>query len=138
VKNMSDDELEKIKMRKAEMMMNRQSLPKGVVKLHTPDEFDALVSKHPQEIILIDLSAEWCGPCKMFGPIFEKLSQDYQGEFIFAKVDVDENPVVAQKYNVTGVPTTLFIKGGELINKLVGAAGYDSMVQIMKNLKEEY
>ncbi|MEJ2248135.1 MAG: thioredoxin [Candidatus Lokiarchaeota archaeon] len=135
---MSDNELEKIKMRKAEMMMKgEKSLPKKIVKVHNMNEFDALINEYPETIILIDFTAVWCGPCQMFGPIFEKLSQDYSEDFIFAKVDVDENPMVARKYSVTGVPTTAFIKGNKLVNRMVGAHGYDSMVQVLNRLREE-
>jgi thioredoxin 1 len=135
---MSDNELEKIKMQKAEKMMSRQTLPKEIVKLHTPDEFDDLIQKYPEEIVIIDFTAVWCGPCQMFGPIFEQLNKDYSGDFIFAKVDVDENPIIARKFNITGVPTTAFIKGDRVINRMVGAVGYDRMAQILDGLKEEY
>lgn len=64
--------------------------------------------------IALDFKAEWCGPCKMFGPIFEKVSNDYD-DVVFAKVDIDESPEIANYFNIRGVPTVAFIKNKELV-----------------------
>ena len=71
-------------------------------------------------IALVDFWAEWCGPCRMIGPIVEELSKDYEGKALVAKVDVDENSELSQKYGVRSIPTILILKDGEVVDKHVG------------------
>lgn len=71
--------------------------------------------------VLVDFWAEWCGPCKMIGPIVEELAHDYEGKAIIGKVDVDANPVVASSLGIRSIPTLMFFKGGQLMDKQVGA-----------------
>src|SRR3990172_1930385 len=71
---------------------------------------------------LIDFWAVWCGPCRMVGPIVEEIAKEYDGKAIIGKVDVDNNPQIAQKYGIRNIPTILFIKGGEVVDKQVGAS----------------
>jgi thioredoxin 1 len=132
---MSDDELEKIKQRKVEMLLKQQSMPNEIINLHGINDLNKLTNDFPDKVVIIDLWAVWCGPCKTFGPIFEKVYQEYSRDFIFAKVNVDENPSIAQFYGVTAIPTTLFIKNGEIVRKFVGLMNYDTFKQILEKLK---
>jgi thioredoxin 1 len=86
----------------------------------TDDNFEELVLKADKPV-LIDLWAEWCGPCRMVGPVVEELSNDYDGRAICGKIDVDSNPNVTVEYGVRNIPTLLFFKNGELVDKQVGA-----------------
>jgi len=72
--------------------------------------------------VLVDLWAAWCGPCRMIAPIVEKLAGEYSGRLKVAKLDVDENPGTAISYQVQGIPTLLFFRGGKLVDRIVGAA----------------
>lgn len=71
--------------------------------------------------ILVDFWAEWCGPCRMIGPIVEELANEYDGKAVIAKVDVDSNPNVSAKFGIRSIPTLLVFKGGEIVDKQVGA-----------------
>lgn len=83
--------------------------------------FDELVLKSDKPV-LVDFWAEWCGPCRMVAPVVEELSQDYAGKLLVTKLDVDSNPEVAMKFGIRNIPTILFFKGGEVVDKHVGAA----------------
>lgn len=72
--------------------------------------------------IVLDFSATWCGPCKKIAPIIEELADEYDGRVIVGKCDVDENEVLTSKYGIRNIPTVLFIKNGEVVDKNVGAA----------------
>ena len=71
--------------------------------------------------VLVDFWAEWCGPCRMIGPLVEELAEEYEGKAIMAKMDVDSNPTIPAKYGIRNIPTVLFFKCGEVADKQVGA-----------------
>lgn len=73
------------------------------------------------KLVVVDFWAEWCGPCRLVTPIIDELSQDYDGKAVIGKVNVDHNAAVASKYNVRSIPTILFLKNGEVVDKQVGA-----------------
>jgi thioredoxin len=132
---MSDHELEKIRLKKAEMLMKLSSLPKEIIEVHSANEFNKIITEY-DKIIIIDFWAVWCSPCKIFVPVFKKLQEEYQNEFIFLKVNVDEVPSIAQQYRISGIPTTLFIRKGQVLNKVVGATNYDNMKVFLERLKD--
>ncbi len=71
-------------------------------------------------IAVVDFWAEWCGPCRMIGPIIEELSKDFDGKALIAKVDVDDNSELSAKFGVRSIPTILILKDGEVVDKHVG------------------
>ena len=71
--------------------------------------------------VLVDFWAEWCGPCKMIGPVVEELAGDYEGKAVIAKLNVDENPQVTARFGVRSIPTLLVFKNGQVVDKQVGA-----------------
>jgi thioredoxin 1 len=73
------------------------------------------------KLTVVDFWAEWCGPCRAIGPVIDELSKDYAGRVNVGKVNVDENPQVSMNYGITSIPAILFIKNGEVVDKLVGA-----------------
>lgn len=86
----------------------------------TDSNYEEIINKSEQPIV-IDLWAEWCGPCKMIDPIIKEMDQEYDGKAIMAKLNVDENPEVTGAFGIRNIPTVLFLKNGEVVDKQVGA-----------------
>ncbi|MCR4763997.1 MAG: thioredoxin [Lachnospiraceae bacterium] len=81
-------------------------------------EEEVLKSKLP---VLVDFYADWCGPCKMMAPVIKEMAEEYDGELKVGKLNVDENPDIAQKYGVMSIPNFQFFKNGEVVESLLGA-----------------
>ncbi len=99
----------------------------------TDANFEELVlnSENP---VLVDFWAEWCGPCRMVGPIVQEIGQDYEGKVVVGKLDVDSNPGVSAKFGIRNIPTILFFKGGEIVDKQVGAVPKQVLVNKLEAL----
>lgn len=93
----------------------------------TDSNFEELVLNSDKPVI-VDFWAEWCGPCRMVGPIVEEVGVDYEGKAVVAKVDVDSNPGITAKYGIRNIPTILFFKNGEVADKQVGAVPKSTIV----------
>ena len=93
----------------------------------------AITNENFQEImgsempVVIDFWAEWCGPCRMIAPIVDELAAEYEGRVLVAKCDVEECEEAVAKFGVRNIPTVVFVKGGELVDKNVGAASKDAL-----------
>jgi thioredoxin 1 len=79
--------------------------------------------------VLVDFWAEWCGPCKMIGPLIEELATEYDGKAVIGKLNVDENPDIAATYGIRSIPTLLVFKGGEIVDRIVGAVPKANIAQ---------
>ena len=83
------------------------------------ENFDQIIKTNP--IVVVDFWAEWCGPCRAMNPIIEELSSIYENKIVFAKLNVDKNPVTPSKYGFSSIPTFLIIKNGQIMNSIIGA-----------------
>ena len=84
--------------------------------------------------LVVDFWAEWCGPCKMISPVVDELASEYEGKVVIGKVNVDENEELPAKYGIRNIPTLLFFKNGELVDKHVGAATKAILEEKIKKL----
>jgi len=104
-----------------------------MAKEFTTENFnnEVLESKIP---VLVDFWAEWCGPCRMIAPILDELSDEFQEKAVVGKVNVDLESDISTKYGITSIPTLLFFKNGEIIDKHVGAASKNQLEEKLNSL----
>lgn len=92
-------------------------------------DFDAAVDAAP--LAMVDFWADWCGPCKMVAPFVEKIADDYDGKALVAKVNIDEEPELAQRFGVMSIPTLIFLKGGQEIDRKVGVMPPEAFTAVL-------
>lgn len=85
------------------------------------------------ELVVVDFYANWCGPCKMIGPVIEKLATEYEGKATITKVDIESDRELAQEYKVRSIPTILFFKNGEVIDKSIGNVSKTQLESMIEN-----
>jgi thioredoxin 1 len=95
--------------------------------------FDEVVIKADKPVI-VDFWAEWCGPCRMIGPIIEEIGKEYEGRVIVVKCDVDSSPEVSSRFGIRNIPTVLFFKGGQIVDKQIGAVPKSNFVNKLNAL----
>ncbi len=103
-----------------------------MAKEFTDSNFEELLANNV--VVVADFWANWCGPCRMVTPIIEELASEYEGKALIGKVDVDDNNDVASKYGIRNIPTILFFKNGEIVDKQVGAAPKNTIEDKIKAL----
>ena len=134
---MEDSELEKIKKKQLEELLQQQNLNKIVNEMPvmelTSQNFDQ--KKSENELLLVDFWAEWCGPCKSMHPIFSRMARKYKS-VRFARVNVDNAQDIARRYGVQSIPTFIMFKNGEVANTMVGAVGEPGIHMICKKFTE--
>lgn len=124
----SDEEVERINERKMRMMVqgaksktgDSGAKPQGKPIDLSDSDFHRVVKEHP--VMVVDFWAPWCGPCRVVSPVLEELSSEMAGKATFGKLNVDDNPMVAQEFGIQGIPTIMIFKNGEPVDGLVGAA----------------
>ncbi|MDY6966079.1 MAG: thioredoxin [Halobacteriota archaeon] len=122
-----DKELERIRVKKIKEMTDggkAAGLPDEPLKVND-ETFDQVTKEYP--LVVVDCWAEWCGPCRMIGPIIDELAKDYAGKIVFGKLNVDENQKTAMQYQIMSIPSLFIFKDGELIDKIVGAMPRDAL-----------
>ncbi len=119
-----DYDLEAIRLRKmSELMSESQAkpMPDVVVEVESVDQFNQLVNDYKDDLVITDFWAPWCGPCKSFAPAFSALQGEFKSKrVVFTKLNVDNNQDIAGQFNVTGIPTTIFIHNKKLVHRQVG------------------
>lgn len=92
----------------------------STVKTVTDDSFEAEVLRNPRPVI-VEYWAEWCGPCRMLGPVLEQIAEELDGAVDVVKINSDENPRTTQRYGILAIPTTSVFSGGEIVKQILGA-----------------
>jgi thioredoxin 1 len=115
-------------------LINKLFTNNKIMAVEITDSNFADVALSTDKPVMIDFWAEWCGPCRMVTPIVEEMSNDYDGKAIVGKVNVDENPDISAKFGIRNIPTIIFLKGGQVVDKSVGAVPKNVLTEKMEAL----
>ncbi len=130
-----DEDVEKIKEEMVDKMMNdteSKEYPAEPVKV-TDNDFKETIKEYP--LVLVDFWAAWCGPCKMMEPVLDELAEEYQGDVVIGKMNVDKNQNIPSRFQVSSIPTMVLFKEGEVVDRMIGALGKEQLSQkIEENL----
>jgi len=107
-----------------------------MAKVFTDQNFEQEVL-NSQKPVLVDFWAPWCGPCQMMGPIIEELAEELEGQVVVGKLNVDENPQMAQKYGIMGIPTLLVFKNGQVVEQFVGVQPKEVLKTSLTNFAKD-
>ena len=116
-----DEELQRIREQKLREMEEQLHPPKKEFKVHPVDStnFQGMLKTH--QFLVVDFWAEWCGPCRMVGPVIEELAREFGDRVTFAKCNTDRNPGIASGFGITAIPTIILFSGGQVADVVVGA-----------------
>jgi thioredoxin 1 len=123
------DELELIRATKMRELLRKAEAPSGPLMISDAN-FDETIKKN--RLVVVDCWAEWCGPCRMISPVIDQLAKEYAKKVLFAKLDVDNNPVTAAKFGIMSIPTLLMIKDATLAEGIVGAVPKNHIEVILR------
>jgi thioredoxin 1 len=115
-------------------LINKLFTNKKIMAVEITDANFAEVAMNSDKPVMIDFWAEWCGPCRMVTPIVEEMANDYDGRAVIGKVNVDENPDISAKFGIRNIPTIIFLKGGQVVDKSVGAVPKNVLTEKMEAL----
>lgn len=131
------DELEMLRRKKLEELRKRylegdklKEMPDKPIEVNDRN-FEEVVTNN--ENVAIDCWAPWCGPCLMIAPIIEELAKEYKGKIVFGKLNVDNNPQTAMRFNIMSIPTILLFKNGKLVDRIIGAMPKEFLVEKLKS-----
>ena len=130
MENKEDEELDRIKRAKLQEMKKSIAEKKQKLALSKPVEvtdatFKETIQNHP--LVVVDCWAPWCGPCQIVAPVIEEMARDYAGRILFGKLNVDENPKIAMRFDIMSIPTLLIMKNGEEVDRIIGAVPKQSI-----------
>ena len=98
------------------------------------EQFDKLAIDQPNTVVIVDVYAPWCGPCKGIMPILEQISEEFKENVVLSKVNIEDDDYFSETYSIKSVPTVLIFKGGELQQKIVGPKTKDAYIEFVKEL----
>lgn len=127
-----DEELSRIRERKLRELEERWRKGMSAPVEVTEESFDRFIRENPR--VVVDFWASWCPPCRILSPVVEELARKYAGRVVFGKLNVDENPSVAERYGIMSIPTLLYFREGKLVDETVGALPAEMIEERIRKL----
>ncbi|MCM8764404.1 MAG: thioredoxin [Candidatus Omnitrophica bacterium] len=101
-----------------------------MMKILSNENFDAVIGEN--SLVFVDFYADWCGPCRMMAPVVEEIAKELEGKVVVAKLNVDENPEIAARFQIFSIPTFILFKDGKPLEKIIGAVGKAGLLEKIK------